>query len=280
MMRARRGLTVLALAAWALTLPALAADFSVPPVPTQRVTDNAGALSEQTRSAVESELAAYEKSTAHQIIVWIGQTTGDVPLETWTGETADTWKIGRRGHDDGAVLFIFMQDHKIRIEVGYGLESSLTDADSYRIIQDVIRPRLKAGDVDGAVRSGVAAILTTISPSYTGVSPPPAAEAQGQMGGTELAVVVVILGLIFAFLVFVVVTLIIGSIRYGYLMMREGSPQAKRDMRRWWFWGSGLGSGAFFGGGFGGGGFGGGGFGGGFSAGGGGFGGGGASGGW
>ena len=72
-------------------------------------------------------------------------------METWTGETADHWKIGRRGHDDGAVLFIFMQDHKVRIEVGYGLESSLTDADSHRIIQDVIVPRMKAGDVDDAV---------------------------------------------------------------------------------------------------------------------------------
>ena len=97
------------------------------------------------------------------MIVWIGQTTGDVPLETWTGETADHWKIGHRGRDDGAVLFLFIADHKIRIEVGYGLESALTDADSYRIINEVIRPRMRSGDVDGAVSSGVAAMLTTIS---------------------------------------------------------------------------------------------------------------------
>ena len=66
-----------------------------------------------------------------------------------------------------------MQDHKIRIEVGYGLEGSLTDADSDRIIRHVITPGMRSGDVDGAISSGVAAMLATISPSYKGVTPPP-----------------------------------------------------------------------------------------------------------
>ena len=62
-------------------------------------------------------------------------------------------------------FFCSCSDHKVRIEVGYGLESSLTDADSHRIISDVIVPRMKAGDPNGAVSSGVAAMLTTITPS-------------------------------------------------------------------------------------------------------------------
>ncbi len=262
---------VAALLAYAWAVPAMAAGFKVPPTPNHYVTDNAGALSESTRASLENQLHAYETSTGHQIVVWIGQTTGDVPLETWTGETADQWKIGRRGHDDGAVLFIFMQDHKVRIEVGYGLESALTDADSYRIIQDVIRPRMRAGDVDGAVTSGVAAMLSTISPSYKGATAPPEVQQTGI--GLNGGIVIVVLSLIVILIIVMVVMQIVGSIRYGYLVMREGSPAARRAMRNWWFWGGGLAGG-------GGSSFGGGGFGGGFSAGGGGFGGGGASGGW
>jgi uncharacterized protein len=242
----------LALVALLYAVPAIAAGagFTIPPTPARYVTDNANALSENARASLENELHAYESATGHQIIVWIGQTTGDVPLETWTGETADHWKIGRHGKDDGAVLFLFMQDHKARIEVGYGLESALTDADSYRIITNVIRPRMRENDVDGAVSGGVAAMLKTISPSYSGVSAQPQ-EAQTQALTGKDAWVFIILGLFFFFAIVAIVT--------------KG----------------GRGGSLVTGGGFGGGGFGGGGFGGGgFSAGGGGFGGGGASGGW
>lgn len=253
-----RVIAVFALLAFAV--PVAAAEFTIPPTPSHYVTDNADALSSATRGTLENELQAYERSTGHQVIVWIGQTTGDVPLETWTGETADRWKVGRKGHDDGAVLFLFMQDHKVRIEVGYGLESALTDADSYRIIQDVIRPRMRSNDVDGAVSSGVAAMLTTITPAYAAVTPPPAA-AQNQDNSWLLPVIIIII--LFTFILPMIIQLILVR-RFGHVITSRGSRGA--------FWG-----GVFSGGG---GGFGGGGFGGGFSAGGGGFGGGGASGGW
>jgi uncharacterized protein len=266
---------MLVLLAWAL--PCAAADFKVPPTPDHYVTDSAGALSDATRTKIESELAAYEKSTGHQIIVWIGNSTGDVPLETWTGEAGHQWKIGRHGHDDGAILFLFMQDHKIRIEVGYGLESSLTDASSYRIIQDVIRPRMRAGDVDGAVSSGVSAILTTITPSYSAVTPPPSAETTAPAFATGIFVIVfAIMALLALFTVVLVVMRVVYAMRYGYLIMREGSTKAKADMKSSAFWGGaagGLITSSSFGGG-------GGDFDSGFSAGGGDFGGGGASGGW
>jgi uncharacterized protein len=273
---ARVGLAGLALLACAWTVPAMAADFTVPPTPVHRVTDNAGALSSDTQTSLENELRTYQTATGHQVIVWIGDTTGDVPLETWTGDTAHQWRIGRRGHDDGAILFLFMKDHKVRIEVGYGLEGSLTDADSSRIIQNDIVPRMKAGDVDGAVSGGIAAMLKTITPSYAGVTPPP--EPTQSAAGTGIAVVVIaITCLIFGFIIFMIVMRVIGSLRYGYLVMREGKTKAKTDMKNFWFWG---GTGAFVGSSFGGGG--GSDFGGGddFSAGGGDFGGGGASGSW
>ncbi len=262
----------------ACSMPAVAADFKAPPTPVHYVTDNAGALSAGTSGSLESELAAYEKSTGHQIIVWIGDTTGDVPLETWTGDSAHQWKIGRHGHDDGAILFLFMKDHRVRIEVGYGLESALTDADSARIIRDDITPRMKSGDVDGAVSSGVAAMLTTISPSYQGVTPPPATESTSSNvpAGVGIAIFV-IFGVFILFVAFFIIMQIFNSARYGYLVLREGSTKAKADMKNSIFWSSGAGgfAGSSFSGGssddFGGGDF---------SAGGGDFGGGGASGSW
>lgn len=271
-------IAVVALLALACALPAIAADFKIPPTPTRYVTDNAGALSDSTRTSLENELRAYEKATGHQIVVWIGDTTGDVPLETWTGETAHQWRVGRKGYDDGAILFVFMKDHKLRIEVGYGLESKLTDATSFHIINDVMRPKMRSGDVDGAVSSAVAAMLTTITPSYAGVTPPPSSESSESNLPPAAAIAIFVgFGLLMLFVAFIIIMQVVGSIRYGYLVLREGSTQAKKDMKRWLFWG-GTGfaagsSGSWSGGG---GGF----DGGGFSAGGGDFGGGGASGGW
>lgn len=232
-----------ALALLALTL---GADLAIPPVPTQYVSDTAGVLTDSTRTWVQNELRTYEQQTGHQVIVYIGRTTGGVPLETWTGETAAHWRVGRKGYDDGAVLFVFMRDHKVRIEVGYGLESALTDADCFRIIEHTILPRMRSGDVNGAISYGVAAMLQTIMPSFQNVpAPTRPLDAQTIFG------LFILLGLLVFFMI-VIVRLSTG--RGGY------------------FIGSG-GSGGFFGGG---GGF----SGGGFSAGGGGFGGGGASGGW
>ena len=252
--------------------------FTVPPTPDHYVTDNAGALSETTRAQVENELQAYERATGHQIIVWIGQTTGDVPLETWTAETAHRWKIGHKGRDDGAVLFLFMRDHRIRIEVGYGLESTLTDADANRIITDDITPKMRAGDPDGAVSSGVADMLVTADPSYK-LSQLQTPAPQSGSSDTANSVLLVVFFIFFAGIVlwiaFVVISQIVAVLRYGYLVVREGPKAAKKDMAKSAFFGgiasgwagSSGGSSSFGGGGD-------------FSSGGGDFGGGGASGSW
>ncbi len=261
-----RFILLAAILAWPLA--AVAAGINVPPTPDHHVTDGSGALSSDARTALENELTAYEAATGHQVLVWIGQSTGDVPLETWTSETADRWKIGRHGHDDGAILFLFMADHKIRIEVGYGLEGALPDADAHHIIENDITPRMKAGDVDGAVQSGVAAMLATITPSFKVTQPPP-------MPIDPSAILHIIIPLLFgAFVLLLFIMRIVAAIRYGYLIKREGKTAARRDMGGLWALvalsgGSGGGSSSSFGGG-----------GGGFSAGGGSFGGGGASGGW
>lgn len=236
----------------------LAAALTAPPRPTEYVTDNAGALSSTTVQNLDNELKSYEDTTGHRVIVWIDQTTGDVPLEDFTVNAAHTWKIGRKGKDDGVVLFLFMKDRKVRIEVGYGLEPVLTDAASFHIINDVIRPKMRAGDPDAAVQDGVDQILLTVTPSFKDkighTVAEPSASGDEMPFGTIGSIVIFLL--ILALLVF---------------LQRKRGGRGGAGM---WILGSALGSGwgssggGGFGGGLGGGGFGGG------------FGGGGASGGW
>jgi uncharacterized protein len=236
-------LVVALLGPMALLKPARADTVPIPAAPTAWVTDNSGVLSMATRDALESQLAEYARSSGHQVIVWIGETTGDAPLEDWTIRAFTQWKVGRKGLDDGLALFIFMRDHKVRIEVGYGLEGQVTDARASDIARNIIAAKLKTGDVDGAVSGGVNALIAAIG----GAS----AEQTGETNGTDTAWVWGFVLSIF-FVVFVLV-LVIRSARYatgrGYTIGSSGSGPG------WW---GGLSSGGFSSGGFsGGGGFGG-----------------------
>src|SRR5205814_10370923 len=126
------------------------------------VTDTADFMSPGAASALDSRLQAYEQSTGHQLIVYIGQSTGDAPIEDWAVRAFQKWKVGRKGIDDGLVLFIMAADRKLRFEVGYGLEPTVPDAIASRVIDDVIVPRIRAEDRDGAVTAGMDAVMTVI----------------------------------------------------------------------------------------------------------------------
>jgi uncharacterized protein len=148
-----------------LVLLCLLAGFlgaQVPPAPTRWVTDGPGLLSPAVRDRLDSRLEAYQRGTGHQVLVWIGDTTGGSPLEDWTVKAFAAWKVGRKGLDDGVVLFILAGDHKVRMEVGYGLEGQVPDVVAFRIIQEDIIPGLKAGTPDGAVTAGVERLLKVV----------------------------------------------------------------------------------------------------------------------
>src|SRR5690349_14225128 len=139
-----------------------AAETPIPPPPTRWVTDTANFMSPGAAGSLDSQLEGYERSTGHQLIVYIGQTTGDAPIEDWAVRAFQQWKVGRKGIDDGLVLFIMAADRKLRFEVGYGLEATVPDAIASRVINDVIVPRIQNGDPDGAVTSGMDAVMTVI----------------------------------------------------------------------------------------------------------------------
>ncbi len=154
-----------------------AAETPIPSSPTQWVTDTANFLSPETVQTLNARLAAYEQATGHQIIVYIAPTTGDAPIEDWAVRAFAKWKVGRKGLDDGLALFIFPQDRKMRIEVGYGLEPVVPDAIASRVINEVMAPRLQAGRQDEAVTAAVGA-LTGIIGGQSDALPPARTEPQ------------------------------------------------------------------------------------------------------
>ena len=135
----------------------------IPPPPDRWATDEAGFISAGTRAEIDTRLEAYERETGHQVLLYISRTTGDMPLEDFTARSFAAWKVGRKGLDDGLVLFIFADDHKIRIETGYGLEGIVPDAVAGRVINNILVPGIQRGDADGAVREAVSSLLETIS---------------------------------------------------------------------------------------------------------------------
>jgi uncharacterized protein len=143
----------------------LSADVGTPiPAPPQRwLTDTASLLSPAAAAELDSRLEEFERSSGHQVIVYIGATTGGVPIEDWAVKAFESWKVGRKSLDDGVAIFIMAADKRVRIEVGYGLESQVPDVLAGRIINDDMVPRLQQGDNDGAVRTAVDRLLAIIS---------------------------------------------------------------------------------------------------------------------
>jgi uncharacterized protein len=154
-----------ALLAWA----APAAARQVPAL-RGRVTDEAGVLSTAATRQLEERLAAYEQATGRQLAVLVVQSLEGDPLEDFSIRVAEAWTLGRAGQDDGILLLLAIEERKVRIEVGYGLEGEVTDLVSARIIHGVMRPYLRRGSYDEAVAEGVEALIAVAGP---GVGPPP-----------------------------------------------------------------------------------------------------------
>jgi uncharacterized protein len=188
---AGRAAAFAAAALLAAAVPLGAAEVLIPPAPQRWVTDTVGLLSPGAREALDRQLEAYERRTGHQILVWIGATTGDTPLEEFAVKAFEKWKPGRAGKDDGLVFFLFTQDRKMKIEVGYGLEDRVTDLVASRVIREAVAPRLQGGDPDGAFREGVAALLSAIDASGTEAVPRPGPRPLSTAQNVVIAIVAI-----------------------------------------------------------------------------------------
>jgi uncharacterized protein len=174
----------------ACTAALWAAEVPIPPAPTRWATDTAGWLSPDNLATIDRALENYEKVKRHQVLLYVAPTTGDTPTEDWTIKAFTKWKVGRKGLDDGLVLFIFPQDRKVRIEVGYGLEGQVPDAIASRIIREIIVPKIQNGETDGAAVAGIGALLSVIDtgkmPAETASGSEPGGEGGGDQQSREL----------------------------------------------------------------------------------------------
>lgn len=139
--------------------------LDVPPL-TGRIVDRAALLPPQTAANLTALLKAHEEATGNQVAVLILPSLEGEPLEPYAHRVITTWKLGQKGTDNGALLLVAIKDRKVRIEVGYGLEGTLTDIRSAQIIRNEIVPRFQAGDLPGGITAGVEAILQTIEGTY------------------------------------------------------------------------------------------------------------------
>ncbi|WP_130909258.1 TPM domain-containing protein [Pseudomonas mucidolens] len=146
------------LLSWCLTAQA-ALDF---PALTGRVVDNAQMIEPAVRERLSQQLQALEQTTGDQIVVVTVPDLQGLPIEDFGYQLGRHWGIGQKGKDNGALLIVARDERKLRIEVGYGLEGVLTDAQSWVIINQVITPAFKAGNFSKGISDGVAAMLQVV----------------------------------------------------------------------------------------------------------------------
>jgi uncharacterized protein len=159
-MIARRFFPILALAL--LAAPFVEASRSVPPPPKYYIYDEAGVVPEKVIQSLNSTLYQHSQATGEQVVVAVFNSLDSEELVDFTNRVFTIWGIGQKGSNKGALLAIYLKDRKIRIEVGYGLEATLTDAKSKRVIETILIPNLKDGNVPRAVSMGAYSILQAL----------------------------------------------------------------------------------------------------------------------
>ena len=136
-----------------LSLSGLGSAFSFPPL-TGRVVDQAGIMNAQSRSELEAKLQNLENKSGIQLVVATVKSLEGSDIETYANQLFRNWKLGEAKKNNGVLLLVAPKEHKVRVEVGYGLEGTLTDALSSVIISSAIVPRFKANDFSGGIERG------------------------------------------------------------------------------------------------------------------------------
>lgn len=141
-----------------LAMPAVAAEPVLPAL-TGRVVDEAGVLAPEAKTRLGDALAAHERATGDQVVVATVPSLQGLTIEEFANRLFRAWGLGGAERDDGVLLLVAPSERKVRIEVGYGLEGTVTDAASSILIQSLILPRFRAGDLPGGIEAGTTALL-------------------------------------------------------------------------------------------------------------------------
>jgi uncharacterized protein len=235
-----------------LAISAHAAEV-IPPKPDRYFNDYAGVVSKEAAYRFNEQLAQFERETSDQVVVAVfPKMQSDSDIADYTQRIAQAWGVGQKERRNGVVLFVFVQDRKMFIQVGYGLEGALPDATAFDITERRIKPLFRAGNYEVGLSTGIDLICKAIRGEYKGSGKTVAEQNRG--GGVS--------GLL-PFIIFVIVLIIISRLMrkvggYGY-SSRGGGPIFIPSGGGWSSGGGGGGGGGFSGFGGGGGSFGGGG---------------------
>jgi len=186
-----------ALLAFVLAAGAAEAALSFPPL-TGRVVDEAGILSTEAQQRLTALLAEHERQTGNQVVIATVKSLQGTDIATYGYQLGRAWGIGQKGKDNGVLITVSPSTHDVRIDAGYGLEGTLTDAQSVLIIQNTMLPFFKKGDYDSGVLAGTVQVLQVLGGKPTGVEsiPQPDKRQQGH-GGFPIFLIVIILWLVF-----------------------------------------------------------------------------------
>jgi len=243
-------LAILALAA----LTTHAAEV-IPPKPDRYFNDYASVVSKEAALRFNEQLAQFERETSDQVVVAIfPKMQSDSDIADYTQRIAQGWSVGQKDRRNGAVLFVFVQDRKMFIQVGYGLEGALPDATAFDITERHIKPLFRTGNYEAGLATGIDLIFKAIRGEYKG-SGKTVAERNGVSG---------VVSNVLPFIIFIIVLMLISRITrkmggYGYSSGRGGPIFIPSGGGGGWSSGGGGGGGGFSGFGGGGGSFGGGG---------------------
>ncbi len=180
----------------------------IPPAPAHHFNDYAHVVPDSTAQSLDRKLADFETQTSNQIVVAIyPKMQSDSSIEDYTVRVAQKWGVGQKGRKNGVVLLVFVQDHKLYIQVGYGLEGALTDATTNQIIENDIKPRFRANDYAGGLSAGIDAIMAATKGEYKGLPQKNAPHGDSDWGG--------IITIIIIFVIFMIIARRGGSRSYG-----------------------------------------------------------------
>jgi uncharacterized protein len=190
----------------------------IPPKPDRYFNDYAGVVSKSAAMRFNEQLAQFERETSDQVVVAIfPKMQSDSDVADYTQRVAQAWGVGQKERRNGAVLFVFVQDRKMFIQVGYGLEGALPDITAFDITENQIKPHFRNGDYEGGIAAGIDSIFKAIRGEYKGSGKTHAEQGAGTGASS-----------IWSFIIFVIILIIISRIvrrlgGWGY-SSRSGGP--------------------------------------------------------
>lgn len=215
-----------------LAVTAVLGAEQLPEKPARFFNDYTGAVAREVGDRLNERLASYERESSNQlVVVFYSRMLSDSSLEDYCTRAFEKWGVGRAARDNGAVLFVFTEQHKMRIQTGYGLEASLTDAECFRIIEGM-KPFFRAGDFSGGASFAVSAMIDATVGEYQGTG---RTLAESQIGPQEWVVILLLICILFVLGLYLYYKL-----RAGHLYDAKGRRRVTGDQPWYdWSWSSG-----------------------------------------